>query len=58
MEAVVPGTEVMLLVGVPNKDGGPGRTVHGINDLTLKPGEAKDLGDVKTRVKTNPAGNE
>jgi RNA polymerase sigma factor (sigma-70 family) len=49
MAGILPETELILLVGVADKDGGPGRTVHSINDLTLKAGEAKDLGDVKVK---------
>jgi RNA polymerase sigma factor (sigma-70 family) len=57
IEGIIPETKLMLLVGITDKDG-PGRTIHGINDLTWKAGEAKDLGDVKTRFKPKPAGNE
>jgi RNA polymerase sigma factor (sigma-70 family) len=58
MEAILPETELLLLVGVADKDNELGRTIHSVNDLTWKAGEAKDLGDVKTQHKMKPAGNE
>jgi hypothetical protein len=51
IEGLLPETALVLLVGVADKEGGMGRTIHSVNDLTLKEGEAKDLGDVKTQYK-------
>jgi RNA polymerase sigma factor (sigma-70 family) len=57
MAGILPETGLILLVGITDRDQGPGRTIHSA-DLTLKAGEAKDLGDVKTQFKPKPAGNE
>jgi RNA polymerase sigma factor (sigma-70 family) len=57
LEGIVPETGLMLLIGVTAR-AGPGRTIHAVNDLTWKAGEAKDLGDVKTQFKPKPPGNE
>jgi RNA polymerase sigma factor (sigma-70 family) len=57
MEGILPEMELVLLVGVADKENELGRTVHSINELTWKAGEAKDLGDVKTTVKTKPDGD-
>jgi RNA polymerase sigma factor (sigma-70 family) len=69
IEGLLPETELILLVGITERkgDGGGGgqvggrgassRTIHGVNDLILKAGEAKDLGEMKTQYKTKPAGD-
>jgi RNA polymerase sigma factor (sigma-70 family) len=54
IEGLLPETGLVLLVGIADKEGGMGRTIHSVNDLTLKEGEAKDLGDVKTQYKKSP----
>jgi RNA polymerase sigma factor (sigma-70 family) len=54
---LLPETELILLVGIAEKEGDVGRTIHGVNDVTLKAGEAKDLGDLKTQYKRKPAGD-
>jgi RNA polymerase sigma factor (sigma-70 family) len=58
IEGVLPETGLMLLVGFSEKEGDLGRTIHSVEDLTLKAGEAKDLGDLKTQFKKKSAGNE
>jgi hypothetical protein len=58
VEGVLPETGLMLLVGFSEKEGDLGRTIHSVDDLTVKAGEAKDLGDLKTQFKKKSAGNE
>jgi hypothetical protein len=56
IEGLLPETGLILLVGVSEKEGDLGRTIHSVNDVALKEGEAKDLGDVKTQYKKKPEG--
>jgi RNA polymerase sigma factor (sigma-70 family) len=55
IDGLLPETGLILLVGITEKEGDVGRTIHSVNDIALKEGEAKDLGDVKTQYKKKPA---